>query len=109
MLHLCGSSENETSSVLNQLQLSVLFRQTCKNTVVVIKAIKDKHMDEFFKKNVFWDICFMLVNSVLTGPVAHMAAFTLCASLCVLLMRLNVLCLSEGAVGSPVITSKDRC
>ncbi len=47
---LCVVSEDSSSSILNQLQLSdKLFRETCEVTVRIVEPTEDRCMDKFFQ------------------------------------------------------------
>lgn len=50
MIHFLGLSEDSSSSILNQLQLSDgLFRVTCEDIITVVKSTEDKHEDKLFQ------------------------------------------------------------
>lgn len=50
MIHFLSLYEDSSRSVLNQLQLSDrIFRETCEETITVVKSTEDKCMDKFSK------------------------------------------------------------
>ena len=48
LIHSLSVSEDSSSSVLNQLQLSNrCFSETCEDTITVVQSAEDKSMDKF--------------------------------------------------------------